>query len=56
VYCDLRNKKVEGPQEAEKSGHVEMFTGQSLEVSDKDQIFTCVADSRGFLSSGNFPG
>lgn len=44
-------KDVEGLQEAERSGPIEMFTGQSLEISDQDQIFSCIADSRGLLSS-----
>ncbi|WP_292387702.1 hypothetical protein [Methanosarcina sp. UBA5] len=49
------HKDVEGLQEAEKSGPIEMFIGQSLEVSDQAQIFSCVADSRGLLSSVGLP-
>lgn len=49
------HKDVEDLQEAEKSGPIEMFTGQSLEVSDEDQVFSCVADSRGLLSSVGLP-
>ncbi|WP_292379165.1 hypothetical protein [Methanosarcina sp. UBA289] len=49
------HKDVEGLQEAERSGPIEMFTGQSLEVSDNDQVFSCVADSRGLLSSVGLP-
>lgn len=49
------HKDVEGLQEAEKSGPIEMFIGQSLEVSDQDQIFSCIADSRGLLSSVGLP-
>jgi len=51
----LGHKDVEGLQEADGSRSIEMFTGQSLEVSDKDQVFSCVADSRGLLSSVGLP-
>ncbi|WP_292372741.1 hypothetical protein [Methanosarcina sp. UBA411] len=49
------HKEVEGLQEAERSGPIEMFTGNSLEVSDQDQIFSCIADSRALLSSVGLP-
>jgi len=51
----LGHKEVEGLQEAEGSGSIEMFIGQSIEVSDQDQVFSCVADSRGLLSSLGLP-
>ncbi len=49
------HKEVEGLQEAEKSGPIEMFIGESMEVSDQDQVLSCVADSRGLLSSVGLP-
>lgn len=45
------HEEVEGLQEAEKSESFEMLIGQSLEVSDQDQIFSCVADLKELLSS-----
>lgn len=47
----LGHMDVEGLQEAEKSGPIEMFIGESLKISDDDKVFSCVADSRGLLSS-----
>jgi predicted acetyltransferase len=56
VFSEITgHKDVESLQEAERSGLIEMFTGQSLEVSDQDQVFSCVADSRGLLSSVGLP-
>ncbi|AKB47803.1 hypothetical protein MSKOL_2026 [Methanosarcina sp. Kolksee] len=49
------HKEVEGLQESEETGKVEMFTGESIEASEEDQIFTCIADSRGLLSSVGLP-
>lgn len=49
------HKEVEGLQESEEAGKVEMFTGESLEISEGDHIFTCIADSRGLLSSVGLP-
>ncbi len=49
------HKEVEGLQDSNEAGKVEMFTGESIEVSEGDQIFTCIADSRGLLSSVGLP-
>lgn len=51
----IGHKEVDGLQEYEETGKVEMFTGESIEVSEGEQIFTCIADSRGLLSSVGLP-
>ncbi len=32
-----------------------MFAGKSLEISDDDKVFSCIADSMGRLSSVGLP-
>jgi hypothetical protein len=56
VFSEITGHKgVESLQEAERSRLIEMFTGQSLEVSDQDQVFSCVVDSGGLLSFMGLP-
>lgn len=45
------HKEVKDLHESNETGKVEMFTGESIDVSEEDQMFTRIADSKGLLSS-----
>lgn len=47
----IGHQEIEGLQESGEPGKVEMFTGESIKVSKDDEIFTCLVDIRGLLSS-----